>query len=145
MLWEGYSAVMIWYDGLRCLWRIHFKMWKKKEIDFYFSFFYLFFFFKAAEFFLWFSNDFIVLIFFSTASQISDSSTSELRKKSLFFSFFLFSFFRVMPLIWATETVLDVYTLNKTSQEFSYINFVIRYSLLIMNYILYWSSRVSLP
>lgn len=64
-------------------------------------------------------------------------------KKSLFL--FLFILFNVMPLIWATETVLDVYTLNKTSQEFSYINFITRYCLIIMNYILYWSSLVSLP
>lgn len=61
------------------------------------------------------------------------------------FFLFLFILFNVMPLIWATETVLDVYTLNKTSQEFSYINFITRYRLIIMNYILYRSSLVSLP
>lgn len=30
-----------------------------------------------------------------------------------------------------------MFTLNKTSQEFSYINFIIRYSLITMNYLLY--------
>lgn len=84
--------------------------------------------------------------FFRWPGQTSDSSTLELRRKSHFFFFlFLFILFNVMPLIWATETVLDVYTLNKTSQEFSYINFITRYCLKIMNYILYWSSLVSLP
>lgn len=66
-------------------------------------------------------------------------------EKVTFFFLFLFILFNVMPLIWATETVLDVYTLNKTSQEFSYINFITRYCLKIMNYILYRSSLVSLP
>lgn len=66
-------------------------------------------------------------------SQMSDSWTRELRQEvTLFFFFWMvvvtFSSRNVMPLIRATETVLDVYTLNQTSQEFSYLDFVIRYS-----------------
>lgn len=38
--------------------------------------------------------------------------------------------FDVMPLIPETDTVLDVYTLNKTSQEFSYIDFIIQLCLI---------------
>lgn len=38
-----------------------------------------------------------------------------------------------------------MFTLNKTSQEFSYINFITRYHLIIMNYILYQSLLVSSP
>lgn len=38
-----------------------------------------------------------------------------------------------------------MFTLNKTSQEFSDINFITRYCLIIMNYILYQSLLVSSP
>lgn len=78
---------------------------------------------------------FLFVIFHSMTSLMSDSWTRELRQEvALFFFFFLccrryvFSSRNVMPLIRATETVLDVYTLNQTSQEFSYLDFVIRYS-----------------
>lgn len=95
MSWEGNGAVTLRYDGLRCLWCIHFKMWKK--IDFY---------------------------CFIRFRQLSSSCDSVIISWWISFVFILFSYFDFLRptkflfpfqrLSDEPQTVLDVYTLMKT-------------------------------
>lgn len=82
--------------------------------------------------------------FCSTADQVSDSRHEG---ESLFSSFllFYFLFFIRHASQMSHRDCFWMFTLNKTSQEFSDINFITRYCLIIMNYILYQSLLVSSP